>query len=83
MELLRQTDQNSPLISSLLNNLHPKEDLFLESQTSHAILKDFFYLEHSLCPAKNNTVSFKISEEEGFYFIYCWQGEAVLSQVGS
>lgn len=79
MELLRQSDQNSPLPLSLLNNLFPIDELFVESQISHAILKDFFYSEHSLGPTQNTTISFKVSDEEGFYLIYCWQGEVLIS----
>ncbi|WP_339697899.1 AraC family transcriptional regulator [uncultured Marixanthomonas sp.] len=53
-----------------------------KARVSHSISEDFYYLEYSFCLLDDREVSISITDEEGFYFIYCWQGNLTLSFQG-
>ncbi len=53
-----------------------------KSQVSHSILNDFFYLEYVLCPPSAYDIKVNIHDMEGFYFIYCWEGNLSFSMKG-
>lgn len=59
-------------------NHFPSNRDFVEARVSHSIMHDCFYIEYSFCSMEDN-VSISITDDEGFYFIYCWQGDMAVS----
>lgn len=64
-------------LSSQKDRLHSNNNLST-AHISHSIMHNCFYIEYSFCSEEDN-VSISITEEEGFYFIYCWKGDLSIS----
>ncbi|WP_051285041.1 helix-turn-helix domain-containing protein [Aequorivita capsosiphonis] len=45
-----------------------------QTQIINTVLNPFAYIEYSLCPLEADNIKVNVSNQEGFYFIYCWQG---------
>ncbi len=52
-----------------------KDFQFDEGKVSQSIMNDFLYLEYSFSTSTKHEISINGHENEGFYFVYVWQGE--------
>lgn len=51
------------------------------ARISHSIMGDFSYLEYSLKSDKEH-IDISVADAQGFYFLYCWEGELALNCIG-
>lgn len=50
---------------------------------SHYFSQDFFYIEYLLCPVENDEVCLNILDEQGLYFVFCWEEPVRITINGS
>lgn len=50
-----------------------------EIKVSNYLLKDFFYREYAFETAKNINFELNSKDENGLYFLFCWEGKIAIS----
>lgn len=71
---------SNPQIYPILfdHNLHN----FSQTNNFLSATSDFSFVEYSFSQIKTDSMNINLSNKEGFYFLYCWKGNIVLSLNG-